>query len=508
MTCVCRQKTLLRRFTVELHPDNTRYLSQLHRTYPETVSGKPCHAEDCIQKQDVFVKTRDDMQNYAEKKNPLQEMETNQVNSISSDNQAIKSKTNNKTDAKPTGFPKKKWTILIYSSADNNLEPELVKNIVDIEKVGSPRNVNFLVQLDRGENPSEISGQWAGARRFKLEESVNPDIIDSPVLKEMGQINMADPRHLQDFIEWGMTNYPAKHYMLVIAGHGAGWHGAVEDISDKGWMHLPEIGDAIGAAKESTGKKLDIIGFDACLMGQTEVAYELRNHADFLVASEENVGGDGWPYETIMSKETLRTLNSAMLSKANVGPEDLARLIVKASSLNHVETPTMSAIDLKQLDNIAHKTVHLAKAIVETKTLPSTLKSIVRNTQSFEGHRDYYDFCRRINESGSIRDEELKSAARDVMDAISDGVISHQKSEKHTDANGLSIHLPAYRDPNMERYQKTAFSKDTGWDQAINKIITPNYINPFLFPIAYWLDMIFGFQNYFFNQNETEQKTV
>ena len=38
---------------------------------------------------------------------------------------------------------------------------------------------------------------------------------------------------------------------------------------------------------------LEAILFDACLMAMVEVAYEMQDAADYMVASEENEPGDG-----------------------------------------------------------------------------------------------------------------------------------------------------------------------------------------------------------------------
>jgi Clostripain family len=57
-----------------------------------------------------------------------------------------------------------------------------------------------------------------------------------------------------------------------------------------------ELKRAIAAAHGAAGRKIDIIGMDACLMSMAEVAYQLRNDADYVIASEETVPLQGWPY--------------------------------------------------------------------------------------------------------------------------------------------------------------------------------------------------------------------
>ena len=43
------------------------------------------------------------------------------------------------------------------------------------------------------------------------------------------------------------------------------------------------------AAHRLLGRKVDVVGVDACLMTTIEVAYQLRNHAQILVGSEEGL---------------------------------------------------------------------------------------------------------------------------------------------------------------------------------------------------------------------------
>lgn len=50
---------------------------------------------------------------------------------------------------------------------------------------------------------------------------------------------------------------------------------------------------ALTDAYTMTGERIDLLGFDACLMGMMEVAYELQDHTDIMVFSEETIPGGG-----------------------------------------------------------------------------------------------------------------------------------------------------------------------------------------------------------------------
>jgi len=55
-------------------------------------------------------------------------------------------------------------------------------------------------------------GNWTGTRRFLIKKNDEPDVTP---LQDLGEKNMGDPEVLRDFVEWGVTNYPAEHYAVV-----------------------------------------------------------------------------------------------------------------------------------------------------------------------------------------------------------------------------------------------------------------------------------------------------
>jgi len=112
---------------------------------------------------------------------------------------------------------------------------------------------------------------------------------------------------------------PAKAYSMIIGCHGMGWL-PVNDktaqrvmISRSAFKNRPQTryfghsSDSkyqtdISTLSESianTGIKMKYIAFDDCYMSNVETAYELRNAADYLIASTSEVMIDGFPYRKI-----------------------------------------------------------------------------------------------------------------------------------------------------------------------------------------------------------------
>ena len=64
---------------------------------------------------------------------------------------------------------KAKWTVMVYMAGDNNLDGAALRDIEEMTRVGSTKDVNVLVQLDRLEDKktrrSPISGRRSGRRK-------------------------------------------------------------------------------------------------------------------------------------------------------------------------------------------------------------------------------------------------------------------------------------------------------------------------------------------------------
>src|SRR4029078_1306807 len=66
------------------------------------------------------------------------------------------------------------------------------------------------------------------------------------------------------------------------------------------------------------GQKLDLLGFDSCVMGMLEVGYQFNNVAKTLIASEGSVPSAGWTYAKILgclAREQNRKLDTPRVAE-------------------------------------------------------------------------------------------------------------------------------------------------------------------------------------------------
>src|SRR6185437_6314547 len=124
----------------------------------------------------------------------------------------------------------KNWTFLIYLNGDNNLDSFGAQNIESMEQVGSNDQVNIVVQW-----ASEAAGKTV---RLLVQKSTNPSAVTSPVVQDLGKVDMGDFHSLENFIQWGVQNYPAQHYFVDVWDHGSGWHSIEAMSAPMPGMHL------------------------------------------------------------------------------------------------------------------------------------------------------------------------------------------------------------------------------------------------------------------------------
>ncbi|MCR5775497.1 MAG: hypothetical protein K6G42_10475, partial [Lachnospiraceae bacterium] len=146
-------------------------------------------------------------------------------------------------------------------------------------------------------------------------------LIDNDFAKDH---SMTDVYTLRNFLKASQYLYPTQAdensadknmYDLFIWGHGGGPTGFGSD--DNGVIDLGELASAL----KDSNVPLDLITFDACYMGNTDVAMAVAPYATYMIASEQNMdlsgqnGGKGLRYKwmddsdisTIYNKQTYFT---------------------------------------------------------------------------------------------------------------------------------------------------------------------------------------------------------
>jgi len=362
------------------------------------------------------------------------------------------------------------WTVMVYLDADNNLESAGINDINEMEMVGSSSKVNIVVQADRIPGYDISNSDWTTTRRYYIMQDNDPFLITSQ-FNDLGELNMGDPETLVDFATWAVTAYPAKKYLLVIWNHGGGFRPstytkgiAQDDTSGKDVINMPELEDALSAISVQMGKNIDIVGMDACFMAMTEVAYQIKDYADILVASEETEPNDGWPYDTILAQLVANpTMSSTQLAT------DIVDQYIYSYPYNNV---TQSATDLSYMDDLAGQLSSVADAIrSDNLTSKNAYLNAAYSSQHYSDYYhdfiDLYDFCNKLLVYSNS--SNVKNIVLSIQQILNYVVInSDYNGGSISDSKGLSIYFPLYYEYDSENYDNTNFAQDTFWNEMLS----------------------------------------
>jgi hypothetical protein len=254
------------------------------------------------------------------------------------------------------------WTFMVYLDGDNNLESAGIDDFLEMASVGSTADVKILVLFDRVPGYNTEYGNWTDTRRGLVNAG---DVPNASWGTSMGELNMGDPQTLINFVEWGMQNFPATRYAVVLWDHGSGWHKALtedslvfkgvcwDQTSGDDYLRMKEVRTALQTI-ENDEEEPELVGFDACLMAMVEVAYEIRQHASVMVGSEEVEPGDGWPYNTILAD---------LVGDPAMTASELGTTIVVRYFESYGNNWTQSAVNLALMDVLAAEIDSLAQTL-------------------------------------------------------------------------------------------------------------------------------------------------
>jgi putative membrane protein insertion efficiency factor len=372
----------------------------------------------------------------------------------------------------------KDWTVLTYMEGRDRLSHSVHVALNGMEEIGSTENVNLVAQAtmvpEFGDRVFEGMGE-VNTRRYYLTKDDRETEVTSPVLADLGEQKQLTPATMEDFLAWGIKNFPAKHYMFIVKKHGLGFakNGTSVPVSAR------EMRELLENVEKRTGIKPDVLSWDACSMKQMEVDYELKDRADVITGSPEVIQAVQFPYSTLLHNVTKYSKDQTA--------ETVGQTVVKSYNVD-VPRTTQTATDLRKMDAVGQGVRQLVDSILEAKVPREILYTNLMKTASFEpresrglnyNFRDFAGFLKNIGTDEKIDNQEVKQAAVKAYKALKDSEIgrhlhpSTAQVKALSEGAGSSTFLP-WRDPSdklKQGYSELAWAKDTGWDKLLDYVL-------------------------------------
>ena len=279
-------------------------------------------------------------------------------------------------------------------------------------------------------------------------------------------VSTVDPDFVRGVLAKVKEEAPADSYGLILSSHGGGWvpsdlydqyllksdsrsgdapqaHPLFYAQDDYDCMEIPDLVEAL------SDTHYNYIIFDACFMANIEALYDLRNSADYIVASAAEVLGAGFPYETMIP----------MLFEYD--NHSLEAICQKYMEYYANTSGTVALIDCKQLET-------LAEAMrAEVAMMCEVDANDVQAYDAFDYHL-YFDLLHYVElgtENSSAFEKVLNKAV--LYSGHTDTILTATgdvDSFSLTRSCGLSCYVPQKECPATE-----AAWRETAWAKAITE---------------------------------------
>lgn len=180
------------------------------------------------------------------------------------------------------------YTIIYLAVGGDTLDEAIERSLANISKSALAPNINLAAQIKwtKGYASNWSNGKGEVCRMMIKGEEGSTDFTT------VGDNSypLYDPDNIADFITWSKRVAPADNYILLLAGHGNGWHpevgieatrGTLRDTDLQRYVSLEELCTGI----ELSGTHFRMIQMISCLMNTMEYITPLSLYADHIMGS-------------------------------------------------------------------------------------------------------------------------------------------------------------------------------------------------------------------------------
>ena len=363
--------------------------------------------------------------------------------------------------------PDTSWTVFVYGNADHDLTSSWLEDLEEMKMAGGNENFNIVVFSDL--NGNENGEETASLNKYGVKEEHRKKVTygvirenEHKIIKVLPELNSDDPDVLGDFLDWGLSNYPADRYGIVLWNHGGQWGGFGGDKENETRkfgrpnMKSPDIKDVALKILNNHGlSKFDFLSFDTCLMAGAEILADIHKICDVYIACAELDYGDGWDYMTTFSY---------LKAFPDITNFEFAKKETELWGRHHnrgqadKEYKTQIAYNMKYFDEYNLKLKAFTSALLnESKNITPNNALILGKLrreaihygnsgreirQGSTGVTEYIDLGSFAEKISIHYNGALKTASLELVEAINNMIISKSMGTKRQNAVGLNIYYP------------------------------------------------------------------
>lgn len=233
-----------------------------------------------------------------------------------------------------------------------------------------------------------------------------------------------DPAVMEEVFTDMQKIAPSDSYGLILGSHATGWMkgNSVQSkaFGDDGGYNI-DIPDLANVLKKSFSEKLDFVLFDACMMGNAEVGYELKDVTSHCIASVMETPVYGFPYDQILP----------YLYTENIDYSAVCHEFMSFNKTNNL-WGTCAAMDCSQMENLAsavkEKLSEWEDALSSVSMQNVQQYGVGKYRSSSSDYRyfsyDVLDFFRELGKKSGVVEADLNEAVASIQSAFNQAVIA------------------------------------------------------------------------------------
>jgi hypothetical protein len=411
---------------------------------------------------------------------------------------------------------RKPWAVLAYTVADDkgggaSLDAAAKNELKALCDAADFGRVSIAAQVDftrtKGVYRGSITAAPPKSRDF---EDIRPE--DHPLWRkilgnvdatrssvrlqaEADDLNAARSDVLQEFLRFGRQECPAERYVVFFYGHAYGPMGLFCDAAsgerDPDTLRLNDLAGSL----ETTGGRAAILVFRDCFMNTLETAYQLRDSAEFMIATQALAPVSGvWPWLNFMA--TLAP-SAATIDAATALAVQLAHFLNEPKNRAPFATVPYSLVDLSASAALVDPLKTLVDALSAAREDPKRSRACARALEAARvGYPDDYEnpgdpalidaptMCDALE---AITGDPVSAAARALGDVVRDRLVRWRHDQKGV-YRGTSLYYKPLKRADITRshlqaadagiaaadaayYEALDLSRATGWNRiALNPL--------------------------------------
>lgn len=299
-------------------------------------------------------------------------------------------------------------TVLVYMVACNNLGQDVTVGGTLYERADGLDIDEMLSAATTITNGS----RWLVYRSsYESTELLELTKTGFKVLKTYDEGIATSAERMTEVLDDAFTLAPAEHKGLVLWSHATGWieDGYEDTLDNNAEISTMSFGNHRGRKMNVTtlrtvleANPVDYIYFDCCLMGSVEVAYELRNCADYIVASPSELPREGMPYQLNIAPLTRGDINGVLAAATNT----FDWYNTKTGS---DRTATMAVIETRHLDALARATAAIYAITPPEHPLSPVTNYYGRDNVAQGNYLDLDEYIEALGEAHNVPEDMMKA---------------------------------------------------------------------------------------------------